>query len=200
MQPADPCRILDSYEQTLFHEERRNIMLEQLSRHWWAVALRGVLAILFAVIAFTQPGITLLALVWLWGIYAIADGVFTLITSFQAAEQHRHWVALLLEGLLGIAAGVIAFAWPGITALVFIYLIAAWAIVTGIFEIVEAVRLRQVIEGEWLLGLAGVLSVLLGVFIIARPGAGLIAWVWLLGAYALLFGVTLIALAFRLRA
>src|SRR5947209_8836366 len=176
-------------------------MLEQLTRHWWVLALRGVVAILFALIAFSRPGITLVALVWLWGAYAFVDGVFAVIAAVRAAEQStrfagtRRWGMLLLEGISGIAAGIIAFAWAGITALVLVYLIAAWAIVTGIFEIAAAVRLRQMIEGEWLLGLSGVLSVLLGVLIMARPGLGLLAWVWVIGAYALLFGIVLLALA-----
>jgi uncharacterized membrane protein HdeD (DUF308 family) len=174
-------------------------MLEQLTRHWWVLALRGVLAILFAVIAFSWPGITLLSLVWIWGAYAFVEGVFTLVAAARAAEQSQRWGMLLLEGLCGIAAGIIAFAWPGITALVFVYLLAAWAIVTGILEIVAAVRLRKMIQGEWLLGLGGVLSVLLGLFIMARPGAGLVAWVWVIGIYALLFGIVQIALALRLR-
>jgi len=175
-------------------------MLEQLTRHWWVLALRGVAAILFALIAFAWPGITLTALVWLWGAYAFVDGVFAVVAAVRAAEQHQRWGMLLLEGISGIAAGIVAFAWTGITALVLVYLIAAWAIVTGIFEIAAAIRLREMIEGEWLLGLSGVLSVLLGVLIIARPGAGLLAWVWVIGAYALLFGIVLLALAFRLRA
>jgi uncharacterized membrane protein HdeD (DUF308 family) len=175
-------------------------MLEQLTRHWWVLALRGVVAILFALIAFSRPGITLIALVWLWGAYAFIDGVFSAIAAVRAAERHQRWGLLLLEGICGIIAGVIAFAMTGITALVLVYVIAAWAIVTGIFEIAAAIRLRQMIEGEWLLGLSGVLSVLLGVLIMARPGAGLLAWVWMIGAYALLVGIVLIALAFRLRA
>jgi uncharacterized membrane protein HdeD (DUF308 family) len=175
-------------------------MLEQLTRHWWVLALRGVVAILFALIAFSRPGITLVALVWLWGAYAFVDGVFGVIAAVRSAEQHQRWGMLLLEGISGIAAGIIAFAWTGITALVLVYLIAGWAIVTGIFEIAAAIPLRQMIEGEWLLGLSGVLSVLLGVLIMARPGAGLLVWVWMIGAYALLFGIVLLALAFRFRA
>lgn len=175
-------------------------MLEQLTRNWWALALRGVVAILFALIAFSQPGITLVALVWLWGAYALVDGVFAVLTGVRAAGQHERWGMLLLEGISGIAAGLIAFAWTGITALVLVYLIAAWAIVTGSFAIVAAVRLREMIDGEWLLGVSGALSILLGVLIMARPGAGLVALVWMIGIYALVFGVVLLALAFRLRA
>jgi len=175
-------------------------MLEQLTRHWWVLALRGVVAILFALIAFSRPGITLVALVWLWGAYAFVDGVFAVIAAVRSAEQHQRWGMLLLEGISGIAAGIIAFAWTGITALVLVYLIAAWAVVTGIFEIAAAIRLRQMIEGEWLLGLTGVLSILLGVLIAAWPGAGLLAWVWMIGAYALVIGIVLLVLAFRLRA
>ncbi|HZO89800.1 MAG TPA: HdeD family acid-resistance protein [Chthonomonadaceae bacterium] len=174
-------------------------MLTQLSRYWWVIALRGVVAILFGIIAFSQPTTTLVALVWLWGAYAIADGVCALFASVRAAEQGRNWGMLLLSGLCGIVAGIIAFAWTGITALVLLYLVAAWAIVTGILEIAAAIGLRQIIEGEWLLGLSGVLSVLLGVALIANPRAGLVATVWMIGVYALLFGVTMLALAFRLR-
>ena len=174
-------------------------MLGQLTRHWWVLALRGLVAILFAVIAFGWPGITLMALVWLWGAYAIVDGVFAIVASVRAAERHQRWGMLLLAGICGIAAGFIAYLWTGITALVLVYLIAAWAIVTGIFKIAAAVRLRQMIEGEWLMGLSGVLSLLLGLSIIAWPGAGLLAWVWIVGAYALLFGIVMLALAFRLR-
>src|SRR5579862_245829 len=107
--------------------ERRTIMLEQLSRHWWLIALRGIAAILFGVIAFSQPAITLVALVWLWGAYAIADGVCSLFASVRAAEHGRRWGALLLSGICGVAAGLIAFAWTGITALALLYLVAAWA-------------------------------------------------------------------------
>jgi uncharacterized membrane protein HdeD (DUF308 family) len=176
------------------------MMLDQLIRHWWVLALRGVVAILFAVIAFSQPGAALVALVWVWGAYAFVDGVFAVTAAVRAGERQQRWGMLLLEGVTGIAAGMIAFAWAGIAVLALAYLIAAWAIVTGIFEIAAAVRLREMIEGEWLLGLSGVLSILLGVLFAAMPGAAAVAWVWLIGLYALLFGMLLLALAFRLRA
>jgi uncharacterized membrane protein HdeD (DUF308 family) len=174
-------------------------MLEQLTRYWWVIALRGVVAILFGIIAISQPAITLVALVWLWGAYALVDGVFTLFASVRAAEQGRRWEMLLLEGICGVAAGIVAFAWTGITAVALLYVMAAWAIVTGLFEIAAAIGLRKIIEGEWLLGLSGVLSIVLGVMLIANPGAGLVATVWMIGAYAVLFGITLVALAFRVK-
>jgi uncharacterized membrane protein HdeD (DUF308 family) len=175
-------------------------MLEQLSRHWWVLALRGVAAILFAVIAFSQPGIALTALVWLWGAYALFDGVLALVMAVRAGEQGRPWGMLLLEGVCGIAAGFIAFGMTGMTALVLAYLVAAWAILTGMIEIAAAVGLRDLIEGEWLLGLSGALSIIFGALIVAQPGAGQVALVWMIGIYALLFGFVLIALGFKLRA
>lgn len=175
-------------------------MLEQLTRHWWVLALRGVVAILFAVIAFSQPGIALTALIWLWGAYALVDGVLAVVASVRASEQHQRWGMLLLEGICGIAAGMIAFGMTGMTAVVLAYLIAAWAIVTGMLELAAAVQLRDLIDGEWLLGLSGVLSIILGAMIIARPGAGLLALVWMIGVYAVLYGIALLVLGFRLRA
>jgi uncharacterized membrane protein HdeD (DUF308 family) len=166
-----------------------------LARYWWAVALRGLLAVLFGLAAFFWPGITLVTLVFLFGAYALVDGVFALVSAFRADDR---W-PLLFEGVVGIAAGVVAFVWPGITALALLYLIAAWAIITGILEIVAAVRLRKVIENEWLLALGGVASIILGVILVVAPGAGALGLVWAIGAYAILFGIALIALGFRLR-
>jgi uncharacterized membrane protein HdeD (DUF308 family) len=174
-------------------------MLDILARNWWAIALRGLFAVLFGVAAFIWPGLTLTVLVILWGAYALVDGVFALVAAFRAAQMKMTWWPLVLDGILGIAAGVVAFAWPGITALALLYLIAVWAILTGIVEIIAAVRLRHVISGEWLMGLAGLLSILVGVILIVAPGAGALAVVWTIGAYALIFGIVLIALGFRLR-
>jgi len=174
-------------------------MVVILAGKWWAVALRGLLALLFGIVAFIWPGISLAALVFLFGAYALADGIFTVITALRAPEGYRRWWVLLLEGVFGVTAGVLAFVWPGITALVLLYLIAAWAIVTGIFEIAAAIRLRKEITGEWLLALSGILSVLFGVLLLAWPGAGALAVVWLIGAYAIIFGALLIALGLRLR-
>ena len=175
-------------------------MLEQLIKNWWMLALRGLLAIVFGVIAFLQPDVTVVALVWLWGAYALTDGIFTVVASVKAAEQGKSWGMLMFDGICGIAAGVIAFTWTGITAVTLFYLVAAWAVVSGIFEIAAAISLRKVIEGEWMLGLSGVLSILLGVVLMANPGAGLVATVWMIGGYAILFGIVTIALSFKLKA
>ena len=175
-------------------------MLPVLARNWWALAIRGLAAILFGVLAFVWPGITLWALVLLFGSYMLVDGIFAIIAAVRAARREARWWLLLIEGVLGVLAGLVAFFWPGLTALALLYFIAAWAIVTGILEIVGAIRLRQEIVGEWALGLSGALSLLFGVLLVVIPSpAGLLSLVWLIGAYALAFGVLLLVLAFRLR-
>jgi uncharacterized membrane protein HdeD (DUF308 family) len=175
-------------------------MAELLARNWWVVALRGVIAVLFGLMALLWPGITLVALVYLFGAYVFVDGICTLATALQSHAERPRWWALLLEGLAGIAAGVIAFVWPGITALTLLYLIAVWAIATGVFEIIAAIRLREEIEGEWFLGLSGLASALFGVLVVIWPGAGALSVIWLIGAYAIVFGGLLVVLAFRLHA
>src|SRR6266536_2363236 len=174
-------------------------LLEDLSANWWVILLRGIVGVIFGVLAFVWPGATLLALVFVWGAYAILDGAFALYLTYLADRQQRRWWQYLLEGLAGIGAGIVAFGWPGITALALLYLIAAWAIVTGIVEIIAAVDLRKQIQNEWLLGLAGVFSIIFGILVAAQPNAGAVAVVWTVGAYALFFGITLIVLAFRVR-
>jgi uncharacterized membrane protein HdeD (DUF308 family) len=171
-------------------------MLHSLAKNWWALALRGLVAVLFGLLTFLLPGITLATLVLLFGAYALADGIFNVIAFFKVAS---HQWALLIEGVIGVIAGVLTFAWPAITALVLLYLIAFWAIFTGVLEIVAAVRLRKAISNEWLLLLMGVLSLLFGLFILFVPGAGALAIVLWIGAYALVFGIFLMAFAFRLR-
>ena len=171
-------------------------MLHSLAANWWALALRGLVAVLFGLLTFFLPGITLVTLVLLFGAYVLVDGVFNVFAFFRVASHH--W-ALLIEGLVGIIAGAVTFAWPGITAIVLVYLIAFWAILTGILEIVAGVRLRKVITNEWLLLLMGFLSLLFGVVILFAPGVGALAIVFWIGAYAVVFGIFLLALAFRLR-
>jgi uncharacterized membrane protein HdeD (DUF308 family) len=172
--------------------------VDSLSRNWWAVSLRGLAGILFGIITLLAPGISLAALVLLFGAYAFADGVLTIITAIRRRGADRWWL-LLLNGLVGIAAGILTLLWPGITALALLYVIAAWALVTGVLEIAAAIRLRKAITGEWLLALSGVLSIALGVMLVLWPGAGALAIVIWIGAYALVFGVLLLALGLRLR-
>ena len=170
-----------------------------LAKNWWSLLLRGIAAILFAGIAVISPGITVGALVLLFGAYALADGVLCIIGAVRAAQAHERWLVLVLEGFAGIATSVLTMIWPIVTLLVLIFLIAAWALVTGILEIVAAVRLKKLIRGEWLLALSGVASVVLAVLLVAMPLTGALALALWMGAYAFVFGVLLIALAFRLR-
>jgi len=172
----------------------------QVSRnYWWLMALRGLLAVLFGVIALVWPHITLLVLVLLFGVYAIISGAVAVVVALQERNVNSRWWVVLIEGLVGIIAGIIAFVWPGLTALALLYVIAAWAIVTGIFEIVAAFSTRLPITAEWTLALAGVLSVLLGVLLAILPGVGLLSLVWLIGIYAIVFGIVLIVRAFQYR-
>ena len=173
--------------------------MHTLARNWWALVLRGVAAIAFGILAFVWPGLTVVALVILFGAFALVDGAFAVVAAWRAAERRRPWWPMALEGLAGVALGILAFVWPGVTAFALLYLIAAWAIVTGIFEIVAAVRLRKVIRGELLLALTGVASVAFGVLVVVFPGTGAVAVVWAIAAYAVLFGALLVALGLRLR-
>lgn len=172
------------------------MLADRLAHHWWVLALRGLAAIIFGVLAFAWPGLTLAFLIFLYGAYALIDGILAVIAAARTGHDHR-W-GLLIEGLVGVVAGVVAFVWPGITALVLLYIIAAWALVTGVFEIIAAVRLRRAINNEWLLVLSGILSVLLGIALFLAPGAGALALVWLIAAYAIVFGIVLLALGWRL--
>jgi uncharacterized membrane protein HdeD (DUF308 family) len=163
------------------------------------ILLRGIFAILFGIAAFIWPGLTIEVLVLLFGAYALLDGIIAVIVGIQQYGETKRWWAVLLEGIAGIALGVLTLFWPGTTTTVLLAFIAAWAIVTGVFEIAAAVWLRKVIQGEWMMILAGALSVLFGVLLILQPGAGALALVWLIGAYAIVFGVLLSILAFQLR-
>ena len=155
---------------------------------------------MLGLLAFIWPGITLFVLVIFWGAYMFVDGVFAIVAAVRAAGQEARWWLLLVEGILGVLVGIVTFIWPGLTALALLYLVAAWAIVTGILEIVGAIRLRREIEGEWALILAGVLSVIFGVLLAVIPApAGLLSLTWLIGVYAIAFGVIMLILAFRLR-
>lgn len=174
-------------------------MLDVLARNWWAIALRGIVAILFGVCAFFIPGAALWALIILFGAYSLVDGVLAILAAVRAAQAHERWAQLLVAGIFGVAIAAITWFAPGITALALLYVIAAWAVVTGILELVAAFELRRHLAGELWWVLAGLCSVVFGVFLIWQPGAGALAVLWLIGAYAIAFGIFLLGLALRLR-
>lgn len=174
-------------------------MLEQMARHWWTLTLRGALAILFAIVVFVSPLGAGLILVLFFGAYALVDGVLALIAAARLSHADENWQPLIIEGVLGILFGIIAFADPAAMAIALVYVAAAWAILTGILEIVAAVRLRRAIADEFWLILTGIVSLIFGIVLLANPLVGFGALAWLLGAYALLFGLLLIALSLRLR-
>jgi uncharacterized membrane protein HdeD (DUF308 family) len=169
-------------------------IVNALAKNWWVLLIRGLLAVMFGILAFVLPGLTLLMLVLLYGIYALADG----LTAVWVGGRSRAWWFLLV-GVLGIIVGILTFIYPGITTVALLYLIAAWAVVRGIFEIIAAIQLRKEISNEWMLILGGILSILFGVVLIVNPTAGALAMIWVIGAYALVFGLIMIVLAFRLR-
>ena len=172
-------------------------LVNDLARHWWVIALRGLAAVLFGVLAFVWPRTTLAVLVLLFGAYALVDGILAVVVAVRGGTDHRLFMGL--EGVVGVLAGLATFVFPGLTALVRLYIIAFWAVLTGVLEVIAAVRLRQAITNEWGLIIGGVLSVLFGIVLIAAPGAGALAVVFVIGAYAVLFGVTLLMLSWRLR-
>ena len=174
-------------------------MVRSLSQNWWLVFLRGVLAILFGLAAMIWPGITWLTLIVLFGVYAIVDGLIAIWTGLSRTRESPRWWIFLLEGVLNIGAGVVALIRPDLATLVLIYLIASWAVFTGILEIVAAIRLRNEITNEWFLALGGVLSIGLGILLFLQPAAGTIAIIWMIAGYALVFGILLVILGIRLR-
>src|SRR5262245_32952628 len=155
-----------------------------LYRSWWVLLLRGLAAIAFGVMTFFWPGLSLAALILLFGAYALADGVLTVFAAIVGRKEHTYWWVMLLEGLLGIAIGIIVFMAPGLTAFAVLIYIAIRAIATGILQIAAAIRLRHEIQGEWMLVLAGLASVLFGIVLIVRPGAGALAVLWLIASFA----------------
>jgi uncharacterized membrane protein HdeD (DUF308 family) len=170
-----------------------------LQRAWWALLLRGLAAIAFGILTWFKPGLSLAALVFLFGVYALADGALSVWAAVSGRKEHEYWWVLLLQGLLGIGIGALTFFAPGITTIALLFYIAIWAISTGVLSIVAAIRLRKEIEGEWLLILGGVATVLFGVLLVARPAVGALGVLWLIAAYAILFGILLVMLAFKAR-
>jgi uncharacterized membrane protein HdeD (DUF308 family) len=174
-------------------------LLQTLGRNWWLVLLRGIAAIVFGLLAWAWPGVTLVTLVLFWGAYALVDGVAALIGGWKTKDAGKPMWTVVLVGLVGIAAGIFTFLQPGVTAIALLILIAVWAIVQGVLEISAAIRLRKEIQNEWLLILCGLLSVAFGVLMILNPGAGAMAVLWLIGAFAVAYGVLLIILSFKLK-
>jgi uncharacterized membrane protein HdeD (DUF308 family) len=172
-------------------------IVSTLTTNWWALLLRGIAAVLFGLAALFWPGLTLFALIVFFGAYTLVDGIFAIVAGIRGSGGRR-WL-LLAEGVLGVLVGLIAFFSPGMTALVFLYLIAAWAIFTGILKVVMAILLRREIDNEWTMALSGLLWVLLGVVLTVLPGVGLLSLAWLIGVFALGAGLTLLVLAFRVR-
>ena len=170
-------------------------MANYIYQNRWLIGLRGVLAILFGVLAIIWPGVTATVLVYLFAGYVIVDGVLTIASSIRNRETNDRWWVGLLEGLVSILAGVAAILFPGMAAITLVFLIAIWAIITGLLEIVAAIRLRREIDNEWMLGLSGVVSLIAGVIMIINPGVGVLGVVWVIDAYAIFFGILMIALA-----
>lgn len=175
------------------------VMFRIYGKFWWSFLLRGILATLFGLIAIFLPGITLEVMTIFLGAFLVVDGFVSFYVSLKGRGRGLNWGVLLLEGLLGIAVGVFTLIWPGITVLVIVLLVAFWAMVTGVLEIIAAVSLRNEIQGEWLLGLSGILSILFSVILFVNPGIGAVTLIWLIGIYAIVFGVAMIFLGLRLR-
>jgi uncharacterized membrane protein HdeD (DUF308 family) len=180
-------------------ELQTTLDVRALAENWWAIALRGVVSILFGVLALALPALSLAALILMFGAYALVEGIFNLIAAVRGGDASRRRWVLVLEGLVSIGAGIVTMVMPGLTALVLAYVIAGWALVTGALEIAAAVGLRKEMRGEWALALSGVLSLIFGVLMAAAPAAGALALVLWIGAYSVVFGVLLLALALRLR-
>jgi uncharacterized membrane protein HdeD (DUF308 family) len=166
---------------------------------WWSFILRGVIAMLVGVVTFLWPGITLAGLVVMFGAYALVDGIVNIAGAWHGIRSHDRWGAPLIEGIAGIVVAAITAIWPASTAVGLVYLIAAWSLVTGAFEIVAAVRLRKYISREWLLALSGVISIVFGMLLMIAPLAGALVIALWFGVYAFIFGIILIGLGIKLR-
>jgi uncharacterized membrane protein HdeD (DUF308 family) len=170
-----------------------------LARNWWALALRGAAAIIFGIIALFWPPAAVAALVAVFGAYALVDGIFNLVAAVRAGREGQRWGVLVFEGIVSVLVGVLTLFYPGVTALALVLFVGAWSLVTGVAEIVAAIKLRRFIEGEWLLALSGILSVAFGILLFISPMIGAIAIAIWIGAYAVVFGALLVGLALRLR-
>jgi uncharacterized membrane protein HdeD (DUF308 family) len=173
-------------------------LLSLLARNWWLILLRGIVAVLFGLLAFGWPGLTMLTLVLLFGAYALLDGLLSIWAGFAGGDPAPRWW-LLLVGLLGLAAGIVALVMPGLTALVLLVYIAGWAIAVGVMQIVGAIRLRKEIDNEWLLVTGGIVCILFGLVLLVQPAAGILGLVYIIASYAVVYGLLLIVFALRIR-
>lgn len=186
--------------QDTFTQENLESFRSNLSRQWGWIALRGVVAIVFGVLAFIMPWGTALALAVAWGAFAFVDGVLGVFSGWQIHKKGQRWWPYLLFGLTGVVAGLVSLAWPGITILALVYVIAFWALFGGVTQIAAAIRLRKEIDGEWSMIFGGIIAVLLGLLLLFRPpGEAVLAITWIIGFYALISGIFALALAFRVR-
>lgn len=174
------------------------LMVHALAKNWWLILLRGICAVIFGVLTFAWPGVTLVTLVLFYGAFAFVDGVLALVAAVMGGQPAPRWW-LAIVGVLGLAAGLITLVMPGITALILLYCIAFWAIAIGVMQIFGAIRLRKEIDNEWMLIASGIISVLFGLILIVNPGAGAMGVLFVIGVYAVIHGIILITLAMRLR-
>ncbi len=172
--------------------------VDEIARRWWTLVVRGLAAIAFGALTIAAPQISLFSLIIVWAAYAFTDGVLALVFAARGAHEHRPWGWLVFDGLAGIGAAIATLAWPSITALVLLVMIGVRAILMGVTQVAAAIELRRVIRNEWLLALSGLVSVAFGALVLAFPGAGALAVLWMIGTYAVVFGVVLVALGFRL--
>ena len=179
--------------------EYTNLDIDAIAERWWMLVVRGIAALTFGVLAIVWPSSSVLALVLVWGTYAMIDGVTSVALAVRAGRSRQRWGWLLFDGVVGIAAAVLTMLWPQITAFALLMLIAVWAVITGVAKIAAAIELRRVIHGEWILGLSGLLSIAFGVLMMVFPGAGALAVVTIIGVYAIAIGALLTVLGFRIR-
>jgi len=178
---------------------KENTVMTAAGNAWWLLLINGLCAIAFGVLSFLWPGLTLLVLVVLYGAYAILDGITALMAARARNEVGKPWGSMVFVGIVSILAGIAALVWPGLTGLVLLIVIAVWAIVRGVLEIIAAIELRKRIQNEWLLALAGLVSVLFGIVLLVAPGQGAVALIWVIAAFAVVHGVLLVTLALRVR-
>lgn len=175
------------------------VIADLYKQAWWMLLIRGIFAVLFGILATTWPGLTLATLIIFFGAFALVHGLMAVIGSIVARKEADDWWLVLFEGIVGIIIGIMTFTWPTLTGLVLAYFIAAWALINGILRIYGAIKLRKAIEGEWLLIISGIIGVIFGIFVFARPLAGALAITWIIGVYAIIFGLLGIILSFRIK-